>query len=133
MARYALTLNGPSNVEKARAWLARAIQLGWRVEFKEPKRSDPQNDRMWEMLGRVSKRMTIHGRKFTPEQWKCIFMHEMGRQTEVLPSLNGETWFPSGFRSSDLSVSEMSDLQTFIEAWCAEQGADVWAEEARAA
>lgn len=125
--RFGLTLDTPGALPRAQAWLARAFEKGWRVEFKAPKRSDPQNDRMWEMLGRISKRMNIHGRQFKPDQWKCIFMHEMGRQSEVLPSLDGASWFPTGFRSSDLSVREMADLQTFIEAWCAEQGFDIWA------
>lgn len=128
MARYGLTLDTQSAFTRAQDWLARAFERGWRVEFKEAKRTDPQNDRMWEMLGRISKRMTITGRKLNPDQWKCIFMHEMGRQTEVLPSLDGATWFPTGFRSSDLGVREMADLQTFIEAWCAEQGVDIWAQ-----
>lgn len=124
--RYALTLSNPSRIAQARAWLERAAQLGWRVQFTEPKRSLEQNDRLWEMLGRVSKRMTLSERKFSPEQWKCIFMKEMGKEMQFLPTLDGESFFPSGFRSSDLSVQEMCDLQTFMEQWCAEQGVDIW-------
>ncbi len=126
MARHAITLDTPSRVSTARNWFARAAELAWRVEFKEPKRSDPQNDRMWEMLGRVSKRMTINGRSFNADQWKCIFMKQMGREVDFLPTLDGASFFPTGFRSSDLSVREMSDLQTFIESWCAEQSVDLW-------
>lgn len=129
MARHALTLDSPSRAGMARAWLDRAIKLGWRVEFKEPKRSDPQNDRMWEMLGRVSKRMTINGMRYTDEQWKCIFMRQMGKEVQFLPTLDGASFFPTGFRSSDLSVREMSDLQTFIESWAAEQGVNIWGDE----
>ena len=132
MARHSITMNTPGRIATARAWLARAADLGWRVTFAEPKRSDAQNDRMWEMLGRIAKRMDIGGRKFKDYQWKCIFMHEMGRQAEVLPSLDGTTWFPTGFKSSDLSVGEMSDMQTFMEAWCAEKGVDIWENEAAA-
>lgn len=129
MARYALTLNNRSNVEKAKAWLNRAAALAWRVEFKEPKRSDLQNDRMWEMLGRISRRMTINGRQFEPDQWKCIFMKQMGKEATFLPTLDGESFFPTGFRSSDLSKGEMAELQTLMEAWCAEQGVDIWSDE----
>lgn len=46
MARFGITLDSPGRIETARAWLARAAELCWRIEFKEPKRSDPQNDRM---------------------------------------------------------------------------------------
>ena len=126
--RHAITLDNPLNIAKAQTWFDRAAQLGWRVEFKAPKRSDAQNDRMWEILGRVSKRMTIGGKSFEPEAWKCIFMKAMGKEAQFLPTLDGAGFFPTGFRSSDLSVREMADLQTFMEAWCAEQGVDIWAE-----
>lgn len=129
MARFGITMDTPHRVAAARAWFERAAQLGWRAEFKEPKRSHMQNDRMWEMLTRVSRRMTINGMKYTPEQWKCIFMKQMGKEVSFLPSLDGASFFPTGFRSSDLSVQEMSDMQTFIEAWAAEQGVDIWAKE----
>lgn len=126
MARFGITMDNPVRVSKARAWFERAAQLGWRAEFKEPKRSDPQNDRMWEMLTRISRRMTINGKQYAPDQWKCIFMKQMGKEASFLPTLDGENFFPTGFRSSDLSVSEMSDMQTFMEAWAAEQGVDIW-------
>ena len=126
MARHGITLDTPARIATARQWFERAAQLGYRAEFKEPKRSDAQNDRFWELLTRVSKRMTINGARFDAEQWKCIFLQAMGRQVQVLPALDGSTWFPTGFRSSDLSVREMADLQTFIEAHCAEQGVDIW-------
>ncbi|MDF3607512.1 recombination protein NinB [Paracoccus sp. DMF-8] len=132
MARHAITIHADSREPQDRARLAHwcaNVPTGYRVEFKEAKRSHEQNDRMWELLGRVSKRMTINGAKFQPEQWKAIFMQAMGRQVQVLPALDGSTWFPTGFRSSDLSVREMADLQTFIEAHCAEQGVDIWGQE----
>ena len=125
MARYALTLNNPSNIARVGAWLARAIDLGWRVEFKEPKRSDPQNDRMWAMLGDISKQAQINGKGYAPDQWKCIFLNQMGKEVEFLPTLSGESFFPTGMRSSDLSVREMSDLQTFMEVWAAENGIEL--------
>jgi hypothetical protein len=50
---------------------------------------------------------------------------------EFLPTLDGSSYFPTGFRSSDLSVPEMSDLQTFIEASCAERGVDIWGDDGR--
>lgn len=129
MARHGITLDTPARIAKARQWFERACQIGMRVEFKEPKRSDAQNDRFWELLGRVSKRMTINGARFDDESWKCIYMKAMGKEVRVLPMLDGNGIFPTGFRSSDLSVREMADLQTFIEAHCAEQGVDIWGAE----
>lgn len=127
MASYALTLSNPSQIAKAFAWLSRAAALGWRVTFAEPKRTDPQNDRMWAMLAIITKAGTINGRKFTADQWKCIFMKQMGKEVEFLPTLDGQSFFPTGFRSSQLSKGEMSDLQAFMEAWAAEAGIDLGA------
>lgn len=91
-----------------------------RVELKMPKRTIPQNDRMWAMLTDVSRQVKHLGRTYNKEVWKCLFMSEIGRQCEFVPALNGETVIPLGFRSSDLSVAEMRDLITAIEAYGAE-------------
>lgn len=128
MTRAVINLRTVMDLDKLRDWCAR-VPLGWRVEFKQPKRSDIQNDRMWEMLTRISKRMEIGGKKYEPDQWKCMFMKAMGKEAQFLPTLDGASFFPTGFSSSDLSVGEMSDLQTFMEAWAAEQGFDIWAEQ----
>jgi len=129
MPRYSLPLDTPLRIAKARAWFERAIAIGWRVTFAEIKRTDAQNDRMWEMLSRVSKHMDINGKKYDEDQWKCIFMQQMGKDASFLPTLDGESFFPTGFRSSDLSKQEMSDMQTFMEAWCAEKGFDLWGDD----
>jgi hypothetical protein len=119
MTRHVLTLRSDADRFKVIEWLKRAA-YGHRIEVKEPKRSDMQNDRMWAMLGDVARQGTINGRKFTPDEWKCIFMQALGREVAFLPTLNSSGFFPTGFRSSDLTVREMSDLQTFIEAYAAE-------------
>lgn len=115
--------------ERDRATLmewCRRVPDGWRAEFKAPKRTDEQNDRLWELLDRVAKRMTLNGARYDKDSWKCIFMKAMGAEIKVLPMLDGTGIFPTGFRSSDLSVREMCDLQTFIEQWCAEKSVDIW-------
>lgn len=121
MPRYVVTVR--NELDKARVRkAAERVPVGYRVEFKEPKRSDIQNDRMWAMLGDISKQATINGKAYEPEQWKCMFMKAMGKDAQFLPTLDGNSFFPTGFRSSDLSVREMSDLQTFMEAWAIENG-----------
>ena len=119
MTRHVLTLRNEAERFKVIEWLKRAT-YGHRIEVKEPKRSDLQNDRMWAMLGDIARQGSINGQTFTPELWKCIFMQAIGRETAFLPTLNGDSFFPAGFRSSDLSVREMSDLQEFMEAYAAE-------------
>lgn len=119
-SRHVITLRNEGDRAKVMGWL-KSCAYGFRVEVKEPKRSDLQNDRMWWLLTAISKHGTINGKRFDPEQWKCIFMKAMGKEASFLPTLDGNSFFPTGFRSSDLSVREMSDLQTFMEAWAAEQ------------
>ena len=121
MTRYVVTVR--NEMDNARVVKAAArVSFGYRVEFKEPKRSDIQNDRLWAMLGDIARQGTINGQAYGPDQWKCIFMRAIGKEVQFLPDIGGASFFPTGFRSSDLSVREMSDLQTFMEAWAAERG-----------
>lgn len=78
------------------------------------------------MLGDISKQVEHAGMKHTPETWKALFMHSLGYETRFLSGLDGEP-FPAGFRSSQLSVKEMAELITFIDAWGAENGV-LWSE-----
>ena len=121
MTRNAITLFNEVQRARAMRWVE-AAPIGYRIEFKAPKRSDAQNDRMWAMLAIIAKDGTINGQRFNADQWKVIFMQAIGRDAAFLPTLDGVSFFPAGFRSSGLSVREMSDLQTFMEAWAAEAG-----------
>lgn len=93
-----------------------------RVEFKGAKRTLPQNDRMWAMLTDVAAQKTHAGRRYTPDQWKVLFMHACGREVQFIPALDGSTFIPWGQSSSDLSKQEMTDLIECIAAWGAENG-----------
>ena len=96
------------------------VPFGTRVEFREPKRTLEQNSRLWAMLSDVAEQKTLQGKRYKTGQWKAIFMQAIGREMEILPTLDGTTWFPLGYSSSKLSKSEMSDLLSYIEAWGAE-------------
>ena len=102
-----------------------AAPVGFRVEFRESTRSLEQNSRLWAMLAIIAKEARINGMAYDDEAWKCIFMKAMGKEAQFLPTLDGTQFFPTGFRSSDLSVREMSDLQTSIEVYAAEQGIEL--------
>ncbi|WP_245282960.1 recombination protein NinB [Aureimonas altamirensis] len=102
--------------------IAWSIADGSRVEIKAPRRSLPQNDRMWAMLTSIAAQARHNGREYSTEQWKVIFMHACGREVQFLPALDGSTFVPWGQSSSDLSVSEMSDLIEFMKAWGAQNG-----------
>ncbi len=121
MSRAVIVIRGETDRARVISW-ARQAPAGMRVEFKETKRSLPQNARMWAMLTDVACQTVHLGRKYTPDQWKVLFMHACGREVQFLPSLDGATFIPWGHRSSDLSKQEMSDLMEFIAAWGAEHG-----------
>jgi len=119
--RAALVLNTERDRQRAAQWCINAPS-GTRVEWKRSKRTIPQNDRMWSMLGDVSKQVEHGGRKYPPADWKCLFMHALGQEVRFLPSINGQGFVPIGYRSSDLSKTEMTELMDLMESWGAEHG-----------
>lgn len=121
MSRAMLILDGSFMRERAIKWIQGAPN-GTRLEFKEVKRTIPQNDKMWAALSDVAAQATHCGRKYTPDQWKVLFLHALGREMAFLPSLDEKTFIPIGLSSSDLSKSEMADLIELIQSWGAERG-----------
>jgi hypothetical protein len=126
MTRALLVIDNPVQRQKASNWIAQA-PIGTRVEFKRPKRSLPQNDRMWAMLTDIAQQKEHCGRRYAPDQWKVIFMAACGREVQFIPSLDGSTFIPWGQSSADLSKDEMTDLIDFIMAWGAEHDVS-WSE-----
>lgn len=122
MSRAVLILGGKAQRDRATAWVAKA-PINTRVEFREPKRSLPQNDRMWAMLTDIAKQRPNHnGAKMTADLWKAVFMQALGAEMTMLPTLECDGFFPIGLRSSELSKSEMSDLMELMTAWGAAHG-----------
>lgn len=121
MTRALLTLTSEAVRLRAKRWLSQA-PLGTRVEFRAPRRSIPQNDKMWSMLTDIAAQVTHCGRKYPADAWKVLFMHALGREIQFLPAIDGTTFVPYGQSSSELSKQEMSDLIEFIAAWGAEHG-----------
>jgi hypothetical protein len=93
---------------------------GWVAELREPKRSLDQNDKMWAMLTDISRAEPM-GRKHTPDDWKAILMNACGWECQFIEGLDGRP-FPQGFKSSQLSKSQMSSLIEFMFAFGAEHG-----------
>lgn len=119
MTGQTVSLDSPLQRKVAHS-LVDAAPVGAQVKITPPTRSTDQNAKMWAMLGDVS-RSKPEGRSHTPDVWKALFMHALGYETRFLTGLNGEP-FPAGFRSSRLSVREMSDLIEFMHAWGSERG-----------
>ena len=121
MSRALLVLSNSAMKAKAVAWI-NAAEPGTRVEFKQPKRTTPQSDRMWAMLTDVSEQVEHFGRHYTPHVWKLLFLSELKRETKFVPSLDGSSVIPVSQSSSDLSKQEMSDLIEIIYARGLERG-----------
>jgi hypothetical protein len=121
MSRAQLTLSGKPDRERAIKWVTQAPP-GTRVIFKDAKRTLAQNDRMWAMLTDIASQKEHAGRKYTPDQWKILFMHACGREIQFLLALDKQTFIPWGQSSSDLSKHEMTEMIEFMFSWGAENG-----------
>lgn len=132
MSRALITINGNVDRDRAARW-AMQMPTGSRIEFKDAKRTLPQNDRMWAMLTDIATQKEHSGRKYTPDQWKVLFMHACGREVQFIPSLDNSTFIPWGQSSSDLSKQEMTDLIEFMFSWGAENGVIFNDDQSRAA
>lgn len=97
-----------------------AAEPGHVMTLTEPKRSNDQNDKMWAMLTDISRAEPM-GRKHTPDDWKAILMNACGWECQFIEGLDGRP-FPQGFKSSQLSKSQMSLLIEFMFAFGAEHG-----------
>lgn len=112
MSRALITIRGAADRSRAIAWVSQAAP-GTRVEFKQTKRSIPQNDRMWAMLTDVARQLPWHGQKLSPDDWKLIFLDALKGEVRSVPNIDG-TGFVSLRRSSDLSKDEMSNMIELI-------------------
>jgi len=128
MSRIAFCL--VSDRIKARAIEAiRSAPPGARVEIKAPKRTLPQNDRMWAMLTDLSQQLAWHGQRLTADDWKVVLLAGLKQEMRLVPNINGNGFVQLGRSSSDLSVEEMSQLMDLIEAFGAQHGVEFHAPE----
>lgn len=116
MSRATLVLTSREIRERAVNWINRA-PAETRVDFKAPKRSIDQNSRMWAALTDVATQLPWHGLKLSPDDWKLLFLDALKREVRNVPNLDGNGIVSLGRSSSDLSVSEMSDLLHLIGAF----------------
>jgi hypothetical protein len=93
---------------------------GYVVEIKPKTRSLEQNARMWALLTEISKQVEWHGKRLSPDAWKCVFSASLKKQ-DVVPGLSGD-FVVIGQSTSQMSIREMNDLMTLMEAFGAERG-----------
>lgn len=114
--RYLIPIASDADRAKAANWATKA-PAGTRIEFKAPKRSLPQNDRMWAMLTDIATQLPWHGIKLSPDDWKLIFLDSLKRELRMVPNIDGSGFVNLGRSSSDLSKSEMTDMIDLMHAF----------------
>ena len=97
-----------------------ALENGWRVTLKRPKRSLSQNDLMWTRLTDLSEQVIWYGHRLTAEEWKDVASASL-RKSKVVPTIDGDGFVILGLRTSEMSDEEMANLIELIEAFGAEQ------------
>lgn len=104
-----------SNLDRKRAadWALRTPD-DWHILFREPNRTNDQNAKMWAMLNDIAASEML-GRKHTPDDWKAIMMNGCGWEVQFLEGMDGRP-FPSGFKSSQMTVKQMTDLIEYMQA-----------------
>jgi NinB protein len=132
MSGYQFILATSAIVERA-IGLIRVVPRNSRVTIKGPKRTLPQNDRMWAMLTDFAAQTDHFGAKMPPPAWKEVLLDALGHEGRAVPSLDGSRLIRIGNSSSELSVQQMSDFLEFIAAVGAQRGVVFHAPEYRSA
>lgn len=132
---------GNARDRMAAAWrfACEFLELGQsaKVEISEakPKRSLEQNSRLWVLLTAVARQVpwNVDGKlqHLSADEWKDIFTAALTKHQRVAQGVDGG-FVILGTRTSRMTVGEMIDLQTLIEAFMAEHGVSL-VEQRRAA
>jgi hypothetical protein len=121
MSRAVLILGQVCVNARAISWVTKA-PAGTRLEFKAPKRTLPQNARMWAMLTDIAGQVEWHGLKLSADDWKLIMLDGLKTELRLVPNITGTGFVNLGRSSSDLTVAEMTDLIELIHAFGANHG-----------
>lgn len=98
-----------------------ALDQNLAVRIVKKSRTLEQNSKMWAMLTDVSRQVVWHGRKLTPENWKDIFTASL-KKMDVVPNIDGDGFVVLGQSTSKMTIAQLADLITLIEAFGAENG-----------
>lgn len=120
MTKRTLYLTADHVRARAAAWVKNAPH-GTRVEFREAKRSDEQNRKLWAALGDISRQVEWYGVHLSADDWKDVLTASL-RKARVVPGIDAGTFVPLGMRTSEMTKQQMSDLIELIHAFGAERG-----------
>ena len=95
----------------------------WRVELREPKRSDAQNAKMWAMIADImAQKPGWFGPNLDADDIKQVFLAALFKELRMAKNADGDGYVPLVRRSSRLSWREMGELLSLIDAWGAREG-----------
>jgi len=118
--RHQIIIRTEADRKEASRW-ARGVGVGTIVEFRKSTRSNVQNALLWARLTEIAAKVEWYGRHLTSENWKDVFTASL-RKSEVVPGIDQGSVVVLGQRTSKMSVGEMADLLTLIDAFAAERG-----------
>ena len=113
MTRAVVVIQTQADREKIARWAAN-VKAGTTVTFKGNKRSIPQSDKMWAMLGEIAAQVSWHGVRLSPDDWKIVFLDALKRELRMVPNIDGNGFVQLGRSSSDLTKEEMSGMLELI-------------------
>lgn len=111
---HRIVLSSDFQRERAKRLIDQA-PIDFIAEVREPRRTQEQSEKMWAMLTDISHAKPL-GRRHTPDDWKAIAMNACGWECQFIEGLDGRP-FPQGFRSSQLTKSQMTTLIDWLQAF----------------
>lgn len=97
--------------------IERPIQIV--ISEQTKKRTLPQNNTMWGMLGDIARQVEWYGMMLSDKEWKDIFTASLKKQ-KVAPGLDGG-FVVLGAHTSEMNVQEMIDMITLMQAFGVEK------------
>ena len=127
MRPWSVSLTSPDNVKLAKTAVDKAfIKGGMQVSFAEAKRTNPQNDRMWKLLGIIAEaRPKHHGILMADHDYKELFLYALFKEARLVPDIDGNGMVQLQRKSSRLTKPQFSDLFEIIHAFAAREEIDL--------
>jgi NinB protein len=119
MNKQTFIING-SRSRECMLVAASAVPDGYVVTISPPKRSLPQNNRMWAMLTDVRKQVNWHDLVLVEEEWKHIFSASLFGQRTV-PNLESNGFVVMGKSTKEFTVPVMNDMMELMSAFGSER------------
>lgn len=122
MSRALIVVTKDQDRERAALW-AKKAPTGTRIEYRQTKRTLPQNDLMWALLTEVARQVEWYGERLTPTDWKDVFTASL-KKARVVPGLDPGSFVVLGMRTSEMSKEELGMLIELIYSFGAERDVD---------